>query len=186
MKSDEQRCCAKTQTGLKCKNFKVGKTEFCSKHTFETCSICLNDLKYKWGSTKLETCGHSFCTGCIHTWILEKPTCPYCRASVSKRDLGCAELNSQVYRNIVFREYDFSGVDMDKAEAIIEKCGLNIYLPNFGIREFLSIEKMAEILQNPELCDFFGTLRLIESTHRMKLNRKCPDGLVMYALKFPY
>lgn len=41
------------------------------------CVICLEDEAQL---SKLHTCGHSFCSGCIRQWSYQNPTCPTCRA----------------------------------------------------------------------------------------------------------
>ena len=113
------RCCEITLSGSRCKNVKVGKTEFCAVHlpelrcialtksgtqcrkpncygtkfctthaVPETCSICLGDIPKK--SRGKIMCGHTFCTECINTWILENPTCPYCRIRVTKHETALA------------------------------------------------------------------------------------------------
>jgi len=48
---------------------------------FTSCMICLSD--FETGETlKMLPCGHSFHGTCVDSWLLEKPTCPLCRASI--------------------------------------------------------------------------------------------------------
>ena len=51
----------------------------------EDCSICLDDLKIP----VITPCAHVFCRACIETVIqtLKPPTCPLCRAGVTKKGL---------------------------------------------------------------------------------------------------
>eukprot|EP00835_Amoeboradix_gromovi_P005247 NODE_476_length_7980_cov_0.328258.p6 type:complete len:146 gc:universal NODE_476_length_7980_cov_0.328258:5022-4585(-) len=44
------------------------------------CIICLDDCK---SPAILIPCGHTYCEGCIETWLLENEACPSCRTAVS-------------------------------------------------------------------------------------------------------
>ena len=51
-----------------------------------TCSICLEDIRFKQ-HCKILKCNHVFHKKCISRWLMnecEKPTCPCCRADVRK------------------------------------------------------------------------------------------------------
>ena len=47
------------------------------------CAICLGDVEAFENSTYLkDTCKHEFHRSCIKSWILEKSSCPVCRADI--------------------------------------------------------------------------------------------------------
>jgi hypothetical protein len=51
------------------------------------CGICLEIIEE---STVL-VCTHSFCTGCIHQWIIEKgfdQSCPCCRTGITQEEIN--------------------------------------------------------------------------------------------------
>lgn len=50
----------------------------------EDCPICLNTLNEN-DYTKIE-CGHKFHFSCLHEWILQENTCPFCRKSIKLYD----------------------------------------------------------------------------------------------------
>ena len=48
------------------------------------CSICLNEPE---DPVKLVECGHVFCSECLYRWIIDHPSCPFCRAKVAQPEL---------------------------------------------------------------------------------------------------
>ena len=53
------------------------------------CTICISELKEPDTDVcTLEPCHHRFHSICIHTWLMEHPTCPTCRTGVTQCDHG--------------------------------------------------------------------------------------------------
>jgi len=51
------------------------------------CAVCLSDFEDNQLVTQLP-CRHCFCTGCIASWLSQRPQCPYCLASVNLDEVG--------------------------------------------------------------------------------------------------
>ena len=206
------RCCATNIKGTKCKKNKIGETDYCTAHTEslqctaiikgskckclkisdfdfcrthkprDTCSICLSDIHSDF---KLH-CGHVFCTNCIATWLHEKLSCPYCRAAVSRSDRVFAYESSTIFQLITVKRYSFTGIEMDKAEEIMIKCGL--YSPEFpsdSFKDFIFANRMNKLLENEELKIFFEKLPRTECNTYVKSETKFSDTII-YQMVFPY
>lgn len=44
-----------------------------------TCSICLNTFN----NVRITSCGHAFCCDCLGMWLVNRNSCPICRAAVN-------------------------------------------------------------------------------------------------------
>ncbi|XP_050233593.1 E3 ubiquitin-protein ligase ATL41-like [Mercurialis annua] len=51
--------------------------------TTTECAICLEDFESGDLCRHLPLCNHIYHLGCINRWLIEEPTCPICRTSIS-------------------------------------------------------------------------------------------------------
>lgn len=57
-----------------------------STESYGACSICLDPLIDK-KTSELQSCGHTFHTHCLDTWLLTQHTCPLCRTPCTPTEL---------------------------------------------------------------------------------------------------
>jgi len=61
----------------------AAKPIFAAANKIDICAICLDDTVIDASSCQLP-CKHHFHLRCIYGWIIEKSTCPCCRASINQ------------------------------------------------------------------------------------------------------
>ena len=165
------RCCATTIKGTRCKKNKTSEN-FCTVHRpRDVCSICLCDNTYQ---TKL-SCKHNFCVDCINTWLVEKPSCPYCRTQVTKNELVLAfdyGIYKQTIKKVISRKYSFRDTDKNT----LEEYGFfgNIIVDN----------DMNKLLKNKEIFDFFKTINYTETQQYYKMTTEIYIPDIIYFINF--
>ena len=180
--SPSLQCVAICKNGSKCQRLKIGNFDFCRAHTSrETCSICLSDIHNVFSLN----CRHNFCVDCIAPWLDNKLSCPCCRASVDKMDRMIAYEMSTLFQLVVLKQYSFTGINMEKAEEIMIKCGLYSHeSPSSSFKDFVLCSRMKKILENEELRRFFEKLPCTESN--VYINAPGPVHKFAYQMVFPY
>jgi len=96
------RCTARTCTGTRCK---LSGTPLCHVHASPNeCVICISKV------TKLDQyqlkCGHTFCESCILEWLIDRDTCPCCRADVCDTVLKKRAFDFGVDTNKLYKVYE--------------------------------------------------------------------------------
>ena len=150
------RCCATTLLGTRCKNNKNGDN-FCKIHNpLDTCSICLCEISDAI-STKL-SCKHNFCIDCINTWLIEKPSCPYCRNPVNKNELQSAfdyGINNKTVKVVIARSCKILNVE----KSIFQKYGIYSYDGSLTITK----NDMDDLMKEEDISNFFRKIHFNES-----------------------
>lgn len=101
------------------------------------------------GSTKT-SCGHTFHPGCLATWYLTEPSCPYCRAPATELEvpkrLAPVSNNNFVMNNTYFVSND----DLQMASQLdVSDNALNNTFINLNLINNTIITNMAPIHQHP-------------------------------------
>eukprot|EP00164_Ancoracysta_twista_P002923 GFYU01003892.1.p1 GENE.GFYU01003892.1~~GFYU01003892.1.p1 ORF type:complete len:234 (+),score=29.83 GFYU01003892.1:19-720(+) len=69
--------------GLRQRKGKESAKSDSDANQFFECNICLDNVD----APVLTVCGHLFCWPCIYKWLQNSPTCPVCKAGVTKENL---------------------------------------------------------------------------------------------------
>uniref|UniRef100_A0A914HNH7 RING-type domain-containing protein n=1 Tax=Globodera rostochiensis TaxID=31243 RepID=A0A914HNH7_GLORO len=51
------------------------------------CAICQDEIEHNRDALKIPPCNHKYHKECINTWLKQKNTCPYCRATIPAEHL---------------------------------------------------------------------------------------------------
>jgi hypothetical protein len=116
------------------------------------CSICLTDVTDK----VILHCSHHFCKKCIYHWLINKPTCPYCRSKVPHSQL-IDSYNFGVDIGILFTgvvvKIILNNLEFDEINYINEELGLGYYtgvIPKMGWKLYMKL-----IIKDPKLMLLF-------------------------------
>ena len=170
----KQYCSALTQSGNNCKNYRGKMSDFCDIHTTKTCSVCLDTIKC---SQKL-SCGHSFCVDCINTWIIQKQTCPYCRAPINYQEVQRSKQygikNNLIFEYIV-REYVFTYLSPTDLTTVFRKLPIFFTLNDINYFHQIQFEYqfMTIINRDRELADIFEKIPYCDKS--VIFSKKIPD-----------
>ncbi len=116
------------------------------------CSICLTEVT----DEVILGCSHHFCKNCIYRWLINKPTCPYCRVTVRQPQL-IDSYNYGVDIGILFTgavvKIIFSNLEFDEITYINEQLGLGYYtgvISKTAWRLYMNL-----IIKDPKLTTLF-------------------------------